>query len=376
MVIGIFTLMSFEYSEEVYYNKQDIGLGKALALKGNHVYVYNLVKNTKEIYFEDQISENLLFICRRIKKVGCFTFTDLKFLNREMNVLICFSDNQMLFPKVYSWCRKNSVLCIPYIGVVKSHNKNKYLRIIKDLISRKNLSIYRKLNNFVKTPDMREELKSLRIKNTELIPVGLDSTLLKSDSIVPSEKEHLKRNWGYQRNDKIILFVGRMVPEKRPVEMLELFSEIYQEKKEYRLIMIGSGALKQKVESKLYEMGLSRAVSMFEQIPYHKMWEIYCISDCMINLNRQEIYGMSILESMYYGVLVYAFEAPGPNFILKHLRSGILCRNKTDVLNYWSLEEETKNKIRKNARRVIETNFTWDIIADKVQDRIGKWLNE
>lgn len=375
MIIGIFTLKSSAYTGENYYNKQDTGLGRALALFGNRVYVYNLITNGTKKDIENEITENLSILYHKVKKCGCFTFTDLEFLKREMEVLICFSDNQLLFPKVYRWCKANSVLCIPYIGVVKSHHKSKWFRILKDILSRQNIALYRKLRIFVKTPDMIEELKKLGVTNRELIPVGLDRSLLKQDKIDVSEREALKKSWGFQKEDRIILFVGRMEPEKRPMEMLDLFSEIYRNRKEYRLMMVGAGVLKQSVEKKINAMGLSQAVILLEQVPYQKMWQVYAISERMVNLNRQEIYGMAVLEAMYYGVLVYAIEAPGPKFILKHFHSGVLCREAAEILKYWDLGEELENKMKEHARKAVEKDFTWDVIAGKVQDRLGEWLN-
>ena len=52
-----------------------------------------------------------------------------------------------------------------------------------------------------------------------------------------------------------------------------------------------------------------------------------------VNLNRHEIYGMAILEAMYYECPVIAFHAPGPDFLLDNGRCGYLCGSDEEMLS-------------------------------------------
>lgn len=54
-------------------------------------------------------------------------------------------------------------------------------------------------------------------------------------------------------------------------------------------------------------------VKIIDRVPYEEMWKIYVMSDYFVNLNRGEIFGMAIMEAVYYETSVAAIAAPGPS---------------------------------------------------------------
>ncbi len=105
--------------------------------------------------------------------------------------------------------------------------------------------------------------------------------------------------------------------------MIEIFSEILKIDVNYKLLMVGSGKLKEIVIAKIKELGIQYKAQMLENIPNSDIWELYRFSEAFINLNQQEIFGMAILEAMYYGCKVVAWKAPGPIILLRIMRLDI-----------------------------------------------------
>ncbi len=79
-------------------------------------------------------------------------------------------------------------------------------------------------------------------------------------------------------------------------------------------------------------------------------------------MNQQEIFGMAILEAMYYGCKVVVWKAPGPELIIEDGVSGYLVDSNTSVVNKMM---ETNYTLEKGKQRVLE-NFTWDNMAKRV----------
>jgi 1,2-diacylglycerol 3-alpha-glucosyltransferase len=216
-----------------------------------------------------------------------------------------------------------------------------------------------------KTPTVKKSLKDKGIANVEVCPVGLDLTLLKEDYEDYSPIE-LKAKYGYQADDKVVLFIGRLIDEKRPLDMLEIFKELTARNDAYKLLMVGTGELKDAVKAKIKQLGLEEKVTMRERIPNSDIWELYRFADTFVNLNRQEIFGMAILEAMYYGCKVVAWHAPGPDFIITDKEPGYLVSDNSQAVE---AVVAPKNVGIQSHKRIIN-EFTWDKTAEKVRNII------
>lgn len=64
---------------------------------------------------------------------------------------------------------------------------------------------------------------------------------------------------------------------------------------------------------------------MIHQLPNESVHVYYHACDAFVNLNDQEIFGMSLLEAMFAGCPPVARHAPGPDLIIEDGLSGWLC---------------------------------------------------
>lgn len=361
MKIGIITLNIVPFSKQRYYNTQEEGMGKALAAQGHEVVVYYLTnsENSETV----QVQGNNYTICYiRAIALGKHAFPKKNTFSRSLDFMIACSDNHLYFPQLLKWCRKNQVYCIPYVGVIRSNNANSLKKFIMDIFC-SNIHYYRQLRIAAKTPKIMDELQAEGISRVSLIPVGLDVSLLNKEYQRISS-EQLKLAWGFQAEDKILLYVGRLEAEKEPLLMLSILKELVDKNYAYKLLMIGTGVLLSKVEEKIKELRIENCVRQIQRIPYEKMWEAYRISECMINLNKQEIFGMSILEAMYYRCRVIAWDAPGPRFVLGHYAAHHIKNSKEGIMNGVLAEKDLQTL--EAGYRVVMDKFTWDASAQLI----------
>ena len=227
----------------------------------------------------------------------------------------------------------------------------------------RNLNIYKKVTCLVKTPYVESKLRKKGVKNIVVTPVGLDISLLKND-FEKYDRETLKEKYGFQKNEKILLFIGRLSAEKQPLEMVDIYNEVLKMDSDYRLLMVGNGELKEELQKKIQESNLNDKVKLIEKIPNRDIWELYRIGDCFVNLNKQEIFGMAIMEAMYYGCKVVAWNAPGPDFIIQNGVSGYLATDKEELIN--AIFSETD--MSKIAQKRILESFTWDATVKSLKN--------
>lgn len=334
MKIGIIALSLNKSAMPGFYNSQELGMGKALAKSGHTVIVYKLFSHTLLAAPKvEQLREGLTFSQLPARALGINGFFDKRLLDPAIDALICFSDTQLYTKSVAKWCKLNNVQFYPYVGVIQSTSPNPLKKRLMNALTKRLVRFYRRQPVvWGKTPALCEELASLGIPQTRLVPIGLDSELL-HETYGDTDPISLKQSHGFPKDAQILLFIGRLVPEKEPLTMVALFARLHKKNPLLRLCMIGTGELEDAVQAAVTDARLADAVTLLPRVPNKDMWEFYCMSCCYVNLNHHEIYGMALLEAMYYECPVAAFRAPGPDFILDGGRFGWLCSSEKELLS-------------------------------------------
>lgn len=347
------------------YNVQEVGLATALIKKGHEVSVLYLNRRVKEVV-KDEVYEFVYYLPHKsIGLHGIFNVSILSTFKPEK--LILFSDNQLWSKNVIMWCKKENVKIIHYFGNVLSDNQNWLNQFYTKLILKRNIRSYDYSINVAKTEKVHQEMERLKVPFTKVIPVGLDHTLLhKSQNLDLRVRTEL----GFSKDELVILFIGRLVDYKKPMLACDILKSLIDCDVEARLIIIGKGTLQEELMKYIDKHTLSEHVSYMDQVEYNKIYKYMISSDCLINLSSKEIFGMTILEAMYYGLPVVAHTAPGPNEIIDSGINGYLC-DSDDVEEWKSLIKKAikrRKEIGENSKQLIIDKYIWDKIADKFLD--------
>ena len=375
MKLGIVRLYTGESGNIGYYNLQEVGLAKELVKKLNiEVEIFILRKKEKKSNREFiQVDKNIKIIYLPVISVGNHGLLNPKQLEEfKLDIIQLNADNQIGSFKVIKWALKNEIPIYNYIGTIESDSNNLVKNILMNMIMKRNSKMMKKVMNVTKTPSVFKQLKKMGIENTTIIPVGLDIDDFKSSLFY--DKNALKNKYKLPLDKKILLFVGRLEEYKKPFIALELMEYINKIDDKYHLLMVGSGSLKYNILELIEKLNIKENVTYIEKIENKYMKELYSISDVFINTNDKEIYGMSILESMYCGCPVVAKKASGPDYIIDNGNTGYVMESYDksiwhEKINYIVLNRDIFSK---SCRSRIENKFLWSAVCSKYEDLFNK----
>lgn len=357
--IAILELYCGDSGKLGFYNSQEIGLAKAYAKQGNEVLIVYPQKGTGKRRFQ-KITEKVMVLYIPAKAFGVHSYYKLDFLlEYQIGLVHLDADNQAYAPHVMKFCKKHGISFYNYVGTVYSDTDHPLKKLILDRFSKRNLRYFKKTKTFVKTEAVLKELKRNGVDHAKVVPVGLDLEVIPP---VLGTKMQLRQMLGLPEDKKLLIFVGRLSAYKRPADALELLRRLG---KEYHLLIIGKGELQKEIREKIQVGDLKAQVTSIASVPNTEIHKYYRASDCFVNFNEHEIFGMSILEAMYQECPVVARHAPGPDAIVEAGITGYLCRSVAEMAEKIPFVEQSMGIAGKER---VEKEFSWDTAVQRFQE--------
>jgi len=149
------------------------------------------------------------------------------------------------------------------------------------------------------------------------VPYAVDNSRF---TLPVEEKEKwrrkLREEWGVKENETVIMANGKLIPKKRPMDLVRAFEKL--SKKDVALVFVGEGFLRAEVEKHAKVRGLKVVITGFvnqENMPgYYAAADIFAFPSGM-----GETWGVSINEAMCSGlpVLVASLVGSTPDLVVE-----------------------------------------------------------
>ena len=360
MRIGIVELYFGKSGKIGFYNNQEIGIARAMKKRGYDSVIF-YPQNSTDTIEEEKVEDNIKIVYVPARIIGNHSRYDWSILVKyKVDVVQIGSDNQIFAPELIRFCEKNDIKLYNYIGTTKSDTDSAIKSLVMRMLYRRNVAVLKKHKCFVKTITVKKELEKHGIKGITVAPVGLDTSIIPD---IQEDKDIIRQRLLIPRCAKVILFVGRIDPYKRPFEAVKLLNDL----PDYYMIMIGTGSLDVQIDEFIIQQGLSNRIRRIKKLPNAEIHQYYKAADYFLNFNEKEIFGMSILEAMYQDCNVIAFQAPGPREIITDQENGFLV-NTINEMKRILVDEKTVSKGA--AQQSVLEKFTWD----KTVEQFDSWI--
>lgn len=196
---------------------------------------------------------------------------------------------------------------------------------------------------------------------------GRDATVIPNgiDGKVSRPADYISAEWGLSTGS-YLLFLGRLVPEKRPELLIEAFKGLDTDK---RLVIAGGGSDTSEFESQLHELAAGDERIVFTGfVSGEPLEELY--SNCFAYVLPSDVEGMpmSLLEAMAHGRCCVTSDIPECADVLAG--DGVtFAKGDADSLRTALrdlLESHGRaDRLGAAARAHIEKSYTWDSVVER-----------
>jgi glycosyltransferase involved in cell wall biosynthesis len=202
-----------------------------------------------------------------------------------------------------------------------------YLPLMPDEVSHSLLQAY--LPDFCEAVDlvispsagMAKILRELEVKShIEVIPNGVD--LYKFQQAIPLPRSQ----FGFTNQDILLVYAGRIAPEKNINFLLQCFAGIAQLIPNVSLLIVGGGKkqFEEELQEQILQLGMTSRVRSTGMISYEDIPGYLAMSDIFVTPSVSESFGMSTVEAMGAGLPIMGIHSAGTSDIVEDGKTGFL----------------------------------------------------
>jgi alpha-1,6-mannosyltransferase len=209
---------------------------------------------------------------------------------------------------------------------------------------------------FVPSEPLKQVLEEWGVRNTRLVPLGVNT-----DNFHPDPPDRA------ERAGKILLYVGRLAPEKNTATLFEGFRILAARRPgDFELQVIGDGSQREQLRR------LKMETTNVKWIPYctdpHELARHYRAADLFVHPGTQETFGLVALESQACGTPVVGIRGSRLDGIILHDQEGWATENNPEALAT-AIDEFSRRDLRalgSVAARNAAKNYGWPAVFDRL----------
>ena len=216
-------------------------------------------------------------------------------------------------------------------------------------------------SNFMKNDLQR--LFGLPFEKINVIPNGINL----------SNFSGIERDYDFRRqfamdNEKIILYVGRLVYEKGIQNLIGAMPKILANYHDAKLIVCGKGGMIDELKQETKNLGIENKVYFTGYCDSKKVQKMYKCADIAVFPSTYEPFGIVALEAMLAGVPTVVSDVGGLNEIVEHGVTGMKSyagnsNSISDSVLSLLFDAKLCDTVSKNAVKKVKELYNWNKIA-------------
>ncbi|HPL95297.1 MAG TPA: glycosyltransferase family 4 protein [bacterium] len=195
------------------------------------------------------------------------------------------------------------------------------------------------------------------------------------------QNQLIKQKFGLVSEDKIILFVGRLEPEKNLLWFLDVFNEVIKHEQYAKFLIIGTGGERNKIIKKIKFLNLTNKIILIGGISHAELPIYYHLANVLVLPSTSESFGKVLVEAGAAAIPCVASATTGAKEIIKDNKTGFLVpinnleEMKNKILTVLA-DKELQKKMGQTAQNFVKENFSREILIKKIIYLWSKTINQ
>ena len=376
----ILFVRSTPYDEDLNgYNVQGAGIARAFCRLGHDCDYLNFHKTKEETVDLCEIDgrkARVIYKKRiRLFRTGICTEILRDDFLQQYDIVICREYNQLMTYLIAKKHPNTSMYSGPYWNMF----------MISPLSSVYDTLYTRALNNKLRCKFVKSQLAKEFLEKkgyTDLIDVGVGLDTTRFEGVQCSESTKILVD--YMQENRCLLYIGTLDANKNIPFIIKVFAKVLQKEPDLKLVLIGKSkqSLKNKLKGKSNESyyeeliktvpdEVRRNIKHVNRVDNPQLQFIYPLARAFILPSIHEIFGMVMLEAMYFGAPVITSRNGGSSTLIKDELYGQMIpefdseRWAAGVLRYLKNDEYTC-RVKDNCKALIREQYTWETITKKM----------
>ncbi|MDF2537004.1 MAG: 1,2-diacylglycerol 3-glucosyltransferase [Herbinix sp.] len=145
-------------------------------------------------------------------------------------------------------------------------------------------------------------------KDISVVPTGINLRKFDPKQYSAEEVNALKKKYGIHPEDKVLLYIGRVSPEKNLEEIVNAMPEYMKVHANVKFVVVGSGPALEKLETLTKVLHIADRFIFTGAQPWDKIGLFYRLGDVFVSASRSETQGLTYIEALASGLPVVARE--------------------------------------------------------------------
>ena len=224
-------------------------------------------------------------------------------------------------------------LRIPVVAFYHSHFPEAYLRGPAKFLRAAAQRYVRKLYNrfeasLVPSPALASVLEEWGVRNVRTVNLGVNTETF---SPTPDDSAHTRDSLGIGRDRKLLLYVGRLAPEKNTSTLFAAFEILVKRRPdEFTLLVIGDGPQRERLRHLQTQTGNVKWIQYCTDSA--ELARYYRAADLLVHPGVQETFGLVALESQACGTPVVGIRGSYMDRIIFHKQESWSGENTPEAL--------------------------------------------
>ena len=229
------------------------------------------------------------------------------------------------------------------------------------------------------SPQEKEHMRSLVSQkgNITVIPCGTNISCFGS-----IDRETGREQLGIKPEEKLVMYAGRF-DQRKGIETLvrAVAKEEVKRHENLKLIIIGGytpqaqdGIEKERIASIVRELGIEDITTFTGRIEHQDLASYYAAADICVVPSHYEPFGLVAIEAMASRTPVIASKVGGLKFSVKDEVTGLLVPPQDENAFAKAIDSilsnpEWQQQLGNNARERVEAKFSWDGVANQLNEQ-------